>query len=103
MLEPRAETVERVGAHRIIAAPAIGAERPIGDVAAKPLAELRAPGQRPIDAGGEKFGNDRFQPAGPPAIYQMVKPRSPVFEIASAIHALALALSAKRSAREGAS
>src|SRR6266567_2880122 len=37
MLEPRTEAVERVGAHGIVAAPAIGAERPIGDVAAQPL------------------------------------------------------------------
>src|SRR5262249_51812002 len=37
MFEPRAEAVERVGAHGIVAAPAIGAERPIGDVAAQPL------------------------------------------------------------------
>src|SRR5262249_5463293 len=37
MFEPRAEAVERVGAHGIVAAPAIGAERPIGDVAARPL------------------------------------------------------------------
>src|SRR5215813_526086 len=37
MFEPRAEAVERVGAHGIVAAPAIGAERPIGDVGAQPL------------------------------------------------------------------
>jgi hypothetical protein len=41
MLDARAEAIERVGAHGVIAAPAIGAERPIGDIAAEPLNELR--------------------------------------------------------------
>ena len=37
MLKPRAEAVERVGAYGIVAAPTIGAERPIRDIAAQAL------------------------------------------------------------------
>src|SRR6185312_8239436 len=66
MFDAGAEAVERVGAHGIITAPTVGAERPIGRIAAKPLDDLRAARQRPIDASGEKFGDCRFQPERSP-------------------------------------
>src|SRR5258708_22704394 len=59
-LQPRAEAIERVGAHRIIAAPAIRAERPIGNLAAQPLSDPRSSRQRPVSASCQKFGNNPF-------------------------------------------
>src|SRR5262245_48399024 len=60
MLDACAEAVERVGTHGIVAAPAICTERPMGDIAAKPLTEMCTPRKGPIDAGSEKFGKYRF-------------------------------------------
>src|SRR6266511_6062547 len=61
MLDACTEAVERVGTHGIVAAPAIGAERPIDDIAAKPLTELCTTRQGPIHAGSEKFGKCRSE------------------------------------------
>src|SRR5262249_28726226 len=62
-LETGAEAVERVGAHRVIAAPAIGAERPVREITAKQPRALRACPQWPISAARERFTNDRVHAA----------------------------------------
>jgi hypothetical protein len=62
MLQPGAEAIERIGAHAVIAAPAIGTKRPIRDIAAETLGKPRAARQRPIDQRGKTFRNQRLQP-----------------------------------------
>src|SRR5262249_51323615 len=95
MLEPCAEAVERVGAHGIVATPAIGAERPIRDIAAQSLEQPSPTRQWPVDAGGKKFGNRRLQAKGRlrkrvaqevARSPQQAKPRRPILEGVIDIH-----------------
>jgi hypothetical protein len=61
VLEPRTEPIERVGSHAVVAATAVGAERPVGDVKTKTAEEFCGARERPINHRGGKLGDDRFQ------------------------------------------
>ena len=62
VFKARAETVERIGSHAVVAAPVVGAQRPFGDVEAKPFGKLGGTRQRPIDNSGRRIGDGCLEP-----------------------------------------